>query len=107
MSNILESKIKTIFENNPDHSGQLEISIECPLDSSISVIGKWIGGDGDNQPQFDGVKDFFVYINEYRKNNPDHLFNRVSIIADVSHIVDIGFSFDEALYKRTIENIQQ
>jgi hypothetical protein len=65
-----------------------------------------IGSVGRIQPQFDDVRDFFLYIEEYRKDNPDHLFNRVTIVATDSQIIDIAFIFDESLQKQTMENIK-
>ena len=106
MNDILERKILSIFDKNPNNFSRLEISIECPLDSGVSVTGAWIGVGGNVQPQFDGVRDFFLYIKEYRKSNPDHLFNRVSIVASDSRIIDVSFFFDEKLQKETMENIQ-
>jgi len=106
MNIVLEEKIKSIFDVNSGNFTRLEISIECPLNSGIRVTGEWIGSEGNAFVQFGGVKDFFLYVKEYRKNNPDHLFNRISIIADNSHIVDVAFSFDEVLHEQTMKNIQ-
>ena len=106
MSNILERKIKSIFSNNPENFTRLEISIECPLESGVKVTGEWIGNGKNAYPQLDNAWDFLLYVKEYRKNNPDHLFNRVSIIANDSQIVDIAFSFDEVLQQQTMENIK-
>ena len=107
MNNILERKISAIFDKNPGNFTRLEISIECPLDSGVSVTGKWIGSAGNAYAQFGGAKDFFLYIEEYRKNNPNYVFNRVSMIANSdSRTMDVNFLFDEELQKRTEENMR-
>ena len=106
MNDILERKIKTIIDNNPGNSTQMEISVECPLDSGVSVIVKWIEDEEGDQAQIDGVRDFFLYIKEYRENNPDHLFNKISIFTNNAQIIDICYFYDELLQKQTIENIK-
>jgi len=106
MNNILERKIETIFNKNPGNSTQMKISIECPLDSGVSVTEKLIGDEECGQIQIDSARDFFLFIKEYRKNNPDHLFNKISIFTKNSQILDIVFLYDEILQKQTMENIQ-
>lgn len=106
MNSIIEKKISSVFDTKPSNFSRLEISIECPLDSGVRATGKWVGNESSIHAQFGGVKDFFLYITEYRKNNPNHLFNRILITAENSKIIDISFSFDEILHAKTMENIQ-
>lgn len=106
MSNLLDAKIKSIFETNPGSFSRIEISVECPLDSGLMVTSVGVGEDGSIPLQFGGVKDFFLFVQSYRKNNPMEKFNRVSIVAEKSRIVDIAFLFDEELQKITMEDIR-
>ena len=106
MRDILERKLSSIFNNIEGDCFRLELSIECPLDSGLKATGVLFGGEGETYPNLGSVKDFFLYVSEYRKENPEHSFNRIKIVASSSKEFDVMFSFDEDLHRRTMENIQ-
>lgn len=106
MKKILENKINSIFNTNSGNCSRLEISIECPLDTGLKATGVLIGRDGESYLQLGSVKDFYLYVSEYRKENPEHQFNRLSIIASSLSDIKLEFSFDEDLQQQTMENIK-
>lgn len=106
MNKTLETKIDSIFNTNSGNYSRLEISIECPLDSGLKATGRLIGEDCETFPRLGSIKDFFIYVSEYRNEHPEHQFNRMSIVASNSKDIDVMFSFDEDLQRQTMENIQ-
>ena len=106
MNEALVKKVKSIFDANNGDYLRLIISIECPLDSGLKATGLLTGDDGEIYVPLGSVKDFFLFVGEYRKENPEHQFNRVSIVATILGVIDVDFSFDEELHKQTMENIE-
>ena len=103
VNNEIKEKFSVIFNKSINEYSQLEISIECPLNDGVGVTFKCI--DKDKRIPVKPVymaKDNYYFIKEYQKNNPNHQFNHILIMAENSQIVDIKFSFDEILHQRTL-----
>ena len=106
MNSILTKKIEFIYSKKPDKFANLEILIECPLDFSVSVTGEWSNGDEKAYLQMDDAWEFLKYVDECRTNEPDRLFNRITICVQNGQITDMLFVFDENLQKQTMEDLK-
>lgn len=106
MTALLENIIKHINELNNYQLSRLEIKIDCPLDSGVTVTAVGIREDRKIEPQLGGVKDFFHFVQEYRSEHPTERFNRIVLIAENGIINKVSFSFDDELHKETMDNVR-
>lgn len=107
MNNAIDEKLKEIFKAAVRPFEELNVRVECPLDSGVKVVS-WSVQDGKRTSQSipGGVRSFFLYVRAQHSEHPKKKFNVVEFKTGEDGKWTPSFLYDEEVQKEAEENVK-